>query len=203
MKSIIAIIFCAMAFQAQAKDLTKDEKNDFVTFYREWAALEKEFPEDQEVKVMFVDLDQDGITEALATSRGSQYEDGSAWTAFRMADDSWSQISGFDPTKEKPKKTATLFARAGEFFRVNNGATVEFCTLSENYDKLAKGGKGPLNKTRFYLDDKGILHQIPIPDIERYLAYRASGAEWPNNTTIKSLERLPVEVFPTPKVDNK
>jgi len=192
-----------MAFQANAKELTQNEKNSFVIFYREWSSLDKEFPEDQEVKVMFIDLDKDGRDEALATSKGFEYEDGSSWTAFRMTGDSWSQINGFDSDTGKPKKNATLFARAGEFFQVNRGENIEFCILSENYDKLAEDGKGPLNKTRFNLDDKGILIQNPISDIERFIAYRASGAEWPRNTTIMSLVRLPVDVFPDPKLEKK
>lgn len=196
-------ICCAMAFHLQAKDLTQDEKLAFVDFYREWSSLAKEFPDDQEVKVIFIDLDRDGSHEAVATSKGSEYEDGSAWTAFRMSGDSWIQISGFDSSTNKPKKSATLFGRAGEFFQVNRGETVEFCILSENFDKLAPDGKGPLNKTRFHLDDDGIMRQSPIADIERFIAYRSSGAEWPKNTTIMSLVRLPVEVFPSPTIKEK
>ena len=192
-----------MAFHAQAKDMTQDAKNNFVNFYREWSSLAEEFPESQDVKVMFVDLNQDGVFEALAASKGGEYEDGSAWTAFRVNSDAWSKIHEFDATTNKIGKTATFFGRSGEFFRVMYGDKVEFCILSERYDKLANDGKGPLNKTRFYMDDNGILHQNPIQDIERYLAYRVAGAEWPNNTTIRSLERLSVEVFPAPTLEKK
>lgn len=196
-------MYSIMAFQASAKELTQNEKDNFVIFYREWSSLDKEFPKDQEVKVMFIDLDKDGTGEALATSKGFEYEDGSAWTAFRMTGDSWSQINGFDTNTGKLKKSATLFARAGEFFQVKRGENIEFCVLSENYDKLAEDGKGPLTKTKFNLNDKGILIQSPISNLERYIAYRASGAEWPSNTTITSLVRLPVEVFPDPQLEKK
>ena len=192
-----------MAFHVQAKDMTQDEKNNFVNFYREWASLAEEFPKYQEVKVMFIDLNQDGVFEALATSKGFEYEDGSDWTAFRFNSEKWAKIPEYDARTEKIGKTATFFGRSGEFFRVMHGDKVEFCILSERYDKLAKDGKRPLNKTRFHLDDDGIMRQSPISDIERFIAYRSSGAEWPTNTTIMSLIRLPVEVFPSPTLEEK
>ncbi len=196
MKKIL-ILLCYFTSLAESAEIpTQEEKIAFVEYYREWCSLAKEFPKNQEVKVIFVDLDQDGICEALATSKGGKYEDGLAWTVFRKTGNSWGQISGFNATTSKPKKNATLFARPGEFFLTRKKAdSFEFCILSENYDILAPQGKGRLKKTRFYLDEKGVLHQSDIPDLEKYLAYQVSGAKWPDDSLIRSLERLTVEVF--------
>lgn len=203
---IICTAFCLLALHAaHAKDPSQEEKLAFVDYYREWSSLAEEFPDHQEVKVIFVDLDQDGTTEALATSKGFEYEDGSAWTAFRQSDAKWGQIQGYDPTADKPKRNATLFGRAGEFFVTRRGGdNFDFCVLSETYDKFAPQGKGPLKKTRFHLDSRGILRQENIPDLERYIAYQSSGANWPSNSLVQSLERLTFEIFPSGDVaENK
>lgn len=196
MKTINTLISIILITLAHAEDPPKNSKLLFVDFYRDWCSLAEEFPDDQEVKVMIVDLNQDGISEVLATSKGSEYEDGSAWTAFRQETDKWMPIRGFDATANKSKQYATLFGRTGEFFKITkNGDEVEFCILSENYDKLAPQGKGDLRKTRFYLDSKNILYQNNIPNLERYLAYQTSGHKWPDNSLINSLVRIEVEVF--------
>ena len=197
MKTITTLFILTIGVCASFADsLNQVQKTEFVGYYRKWTQMAKEFPDKQEVQVIFVDLDQDGKEEALATYHGNFYETGWSWNAFRQSPDGWKAIEGFDSKTELTNPSSSLFARPGELFQVQIDAdTYEFCILAENYDKLAPDGKGSLQKTRFYLDKAGILHQKNISDLERYLAYRTSGAKWPKNTLIKSLKQLPVEVF--------
>jgi len=197
MKTITTLFILTIGVCASFADsLNQVQKTEFVGYYRKWTQMAKEFPDKQEVQVIFVDLDQDGKEEALATYHGNFYETGWSWNAFRQSPDGWKAIEGFDSKTELTNPSSSLFARPGELFQVQIDAdTYEFCILAENYDKLAPDGKGSLQKTRFYLDKTGILHQNNISDLERYLAYRTSGAKWPKDTLIKGLKQLHVEVF--------
>lgn len=198
--SVITIGVCT----SFADSLNQDQKTEFVKYYRKWTQMAKEFPDKQEVQAIFVDLDQDGKEEALATYQGNFYETGWSWNAFRQSPDGWKAIEGFDPKTGLTNPSSSLFARPGELFQVHIDAdTYEFCILAENYDKLAPDGKGSLQKTRFYLDKTGILQQKNISDLERYLAYRTSGAKWPKHTLIKGLQQLSVEVFHEDEADKK
>lgn len=175
---------------------TNPEKNDFVSQHRIRTKLAQEFPRKQEVKVIFVGLDSDSHEEALATSYGSFYEKGWDWAAFKKKGEQWDPIKGYDSEMEIIRPGSGVYARPGEIFRVTlNDGSSEFLILAENYDKLAPEGKGPLNKSRFYLDKDGVLHEKSIKDLEHYLAYRVSGEKWPEGTLIKGLEALKVEIF--------
>lgn len=192
----LAIGLLFVPLQSAWAELTNVEKNDFVREYRKRVKLAEEFPEKQEVKVIFVDLDFDGKEEALATSYGSFYETGWDWAAFKRAGAQWVPIQGYDSEMKIIRPGSGVYARAGEIFRVTkNDGPVEFLILAEHYDKLAPEGKGPLNKTRFYLDKDGVMQQESIKDLERYLAYRVSGHKWPEGTLIKGLEAMKVEIF--------
>ncbi len=183
-------------FSANAESMSNESKLEFIKYYRESVKLLEEFPDKLEVKAVFVDLDADGKDEVLATSYGSFYETGWIWTAFRRDLDKWTPIKGYDKDSKTVGLYSAIYARPGEIFRVSkNNGSPEFLILSENYDKLAPEGKGPLNKSRFYLDKDGILQEESIKDLERYLAYRVSGHLWPEGTLIKALEALKVEIF--------
>jgi hypothetical protein len=188
----LPIVFALSATFANADPITEKEKADFIDYYRERVRLLVEFPENPQVKAIFVDLDGDGREEALATSRGSSYEDGNDWAAFRRIGDRWESIKGFDHDAKVIRPGSGVFARSGEIFRVvgHNGNT-DFLVLHENFDKLAPDGLGPLFKTRFSIDKKGVLQQEPIENLERYIAY--AGAN--RSGLISKLEALKVEYF--------
>lgn len=178
-----------------AEPITEQDKREFVIFYREAVKLKEEFPDKLEVRVIFADLDGDGKEEALATSFGSFYEKGWDWTAFRKTESNWNWIRGYDEHSKAVQRSASVYARPGEIFRVTKtDGSFEFLILAENYDKLAPEGKGSLNKTRFYIDKDGVFQQEPVKDLERYLAYRVSGEQWPEGTLIKRLDALKVEI---------
>ena len=189
---ILSITFMLGLSLGKAEPLNDKEKIAFVKHYREIVKLEKEFPNDPEVKVIFIDLDGDGIEEAFATSKGSFYEVGWDWAAFRQKGQEWEPIKGFDNKAKVVRAGSGVFARPGEIFRViKNDKTVDFIILAENFDRLAPDGLGPLRKTRFSLDKEGILRQEEVIDLERYLAY--SGIH--HSGLISKVESLRVESF--------
>jgi hypothetical protein len=190
------IVSLLCLFSAKAEPMSDKEKIEFIKYYRESVKLSEEFPDKLEVKAIFVDLDGDGNDEVFATSYGSFYETGWMWAAFRRDQVKWVPIKGYDKDSKLVTSGSGVYARPGEMFRVtkNNGSS-EFVVLAEHYDKLAPEGKGPLNKSRFYLDKDGVFQEESIKDLERYLAYRASGEQWPEGTLIKKLEALKVEIF--------
>lgn len=178
---------------AHGAELGIKDKEAFADFYREWSKLEAEFPDNQEVRVMFIDLDHDGRSEAFATSIGSRYEDGWAWHAFQRSGDSWKPIRA--KTEDGETASSAIFARAGEVFSVVlNDGSHDFLILSENHDKLAPNGLGELRKSRFGATDKGLLQQEDVPNLERYIAYQGSF----RSGLLRSMEVVKVEVFPAP-----
>jgi len=177
---------------AQAAPLTQREKLDFIEYYKKRVKLLENFPNNPQVKVIFVDMDGDGKEETLATSKGSSYEDGYDWAAFRLVGDSWESIEGFDNEAKIVRPGSGVFARSGEIFRVvKNDKSVEFLVLWENFDKLAPDGMGELHKTRFSLDKEGVFRQDDVANLERYIAY--AGAN--RSGLISKLEVLKVESF--------
>lgn len=200
MKKITAILMTSISI-AHGAELGVDDKETFVEFYREWSKLEAEFPDNQEVRVMFIDLDQDGSSEAFATSIGSRYEDGWAWHAFQRSGDLWKPIRG--KTEEGETASSAIFARAGEVFSVVlNDGSHDFLILSENHDKLAPDGLGELRKSRFGATDNGLLEQKDVPNLERYIAYQGSF----RSGLLRSMEVVKVEVYaapPTAKIEEQ
>jgi len=192
-KSLVLLTAIACVSPVMAEPLTPSQKTKFVEYYRSWSMLEKEFPDRQEVKAIFVDLNDDGEQEALATSYGSFYEDGLAWHVFIRVAGRWTPIKGFDG-KDKPlQPSSAVFARPGEIFRVvHSDGAIKLLALNLHFDKLASDGLRPINKTSFWLDQKGTLHHENVKDLERYLAYQ--GAH--RSGLIQSMEALPIEVFP-------
>lgn len=177
---------------AQAAPLTQSEKLDFIEYYKKRVKLLENFPNNPEVKAIFVDLDSDGREEVLATNHGSSYEDGNSWATFKMIGEHWETIKGFDNNAKIVRPGSGVFARSGEIFRVvKNDKSVEFLVLSENFDKLAPDGLGVLRKTRFSLDKEGVLRQDDVANLERYLAYYGTH----HSGLISKLESLRVETF--------
>lgn len=176
----------------KAEAITEKEKSDFVTYYRKAIKLAEEFPNDLEVKVVFVDLDGDGKDEAFATSQGNKYEDGRIWSAFRRIGEEWTRIKGFNNTTKVIRQSGAIYARSGEIFRVvKNDKSIDFLILTEIFNKQAPGGVGALHKIRFALDKEGVLRQEEITDLDRYLAY--SGIH--HSGLISKMESLTVETF--------
>lgn len=189
----IASTLCLLSVRAEP--INDKDKVEFIKYYREAVRLSEEFPNQPEVKAIFVDLDGDGKDEVLATSHGSFYETGWLWAAFRKNFDKWVPVKGYDEGSKSVRSGSGVNARPGEIFRVTkNDGTIEFIILAENFDKLAPESLGPLQKSRFFLDKEGVLHEVKIPDLERYLAYgsnRISGTYG----LINKMETLKVELF--------
>jgi hypothetical protein len=194
-------LFFSLVLSLNAAELTPLEKTTFVDYYRDFTRLLEESPSNTEVRAMFFDLDQDGFEEAFATARPSFYETGWAWTAFTLRNGKWKPIKGYEIKTQQPLLSTGIYGRDGEFFRrVLSDDTVDFVILSQNYDKSAPDGLGPLNKERFWIDGEGILRHEKIENLERYLAYLGSR----RNGLIQKLETLKVEIFPGNKAqENK
>jgi len=189
--NITTALVVALA-SAQADPLTQDQKLMFIDYYKKRVKLLDEFPDSPQVKAIFVDMDGDGKEETLATSKGSSYEDGNDWAAFRLVGDKWESIKGFDNEAKIVRLGSGVFARSGEIFRVvKNDKSIEFLVLWENFDKLAPDGLGVLRKTRFSLDKEGVLRQDDVANLERYLAYFGTH----HSGLISKLESLKVETF--------
>lgn len=176
----------------KAASITQTEKSEFIKFYRNAVKLDKEFPNNPEVKAIFVDLDGDGKDEALASSRGSSYEDGRDWAIFVRTAETWKPVQGFDNEAKIIRPGSGVFARSGEIFRViKNDGTLDFLILSENFDNRAPDGLGTLRKSRFFVDKDGVLRQESVENLERYIAYLGVN----KSGLIGKLEALKVESF--------
>ena len=194
MKTFVALSYLTFGISLSFGDpLTPQQKQSFVEFYRDWTLMRKEFPDRQNVKAIFVDLDHDGKQEALATYYGNFYEVGWSWNAFRHTSEGWKAIRGKNLDTGAIDPSSSIFARPGEIFRLeDNENNTQYVVLNLNYDKLAPDGLGPINKSIFYLNGEGVLQQEKVGNLERLLAYR--GARTAGIVT--SLEALRVEEFP-------
>ena len=193
MKKVILIISCLFSHALQAQELTIKEKIDFADFYRKQVDLLKIYPNKPEVKVVFVDLDNDRQQEALATSYEGFYETGWLWSAYRKKGEQWEPIKQYDPETKSLRSGSSIYARPSEIFNiVDEEDKLHFVVLNRNYDKLAPNGIGSINKSVFYLDEKGIFQQKKVDDLEQLLAYRGARSAG----MIKSLGSLKVELFP-------
>jgi len=194
MKAIV-ITSCILSLgviASQADPLTENQKLDFVDYYKKRVKLLETFPDHPQVQVVFVDMDADGEEEALATNHGSSYEDGNSWAAFRKTGDTWETIRGFDNKAKVIRPGSGVFARPGEIFQIiRHDGTIEFLVLHENFDKLAPDGLGDLYKIRFSVDDKGVLQQEQVKNLERYIAYAGVN----RSGLVSKLEALKVEYF--------
>lgn len=192
---MIAILLLGIIMNS-ANALTLEDKQAFVAYYRNLVQLSVEFPEKQQVKVIFVNLDGSGEMEALATSYGSFYEDGWSWAAFKKNGAAWAPIKGFDNHEKVIRTGSGVFARSGEIVQVRTeNDKIEFVVLGHNYDNQSSSGIGPLNKTRFWIDADGVLQQEKIQNLEQYLAYRGVHRD----KLIQEMQVLKVEVFDVPK----
>jgi len=194
MKTLLAaLLFSTIAFASQANELTVEQKKKFANFYRDQVDLLEIHPDRPEVKAIFVDLDGDGLEEAIATSYEAFYETGWLWSVYKKEGDKWKPIQGYDPEAKAIRPGSGIYARPGEIFKVvHNDGTRQFLTLNLHFDKFARDGIGPINKTSFWIDDKGIFQEQKVEDLERYLAYQ--GAH--RIGLVQRLDALPVEVFP-------
>ena len=175
-------------------EIKDDKKKEFVNFYKDWSKIEEENPNDTSIKVMFLDANGDGKEEAFATSKMFTYEKNqSDWTGFQMVDGKWEPLRGIGNVEKVIVLAGCVFGRPGEFFRVVKfDGSIEFLILGENLDKKYPQGIGKLYKSFFIVDEKGIIRETKIENIENYLAYfgeRKSGL-------IISMNQIPVEFFP-------
>ena len=181
-----------MSFAVQAKGLTIEKKKAFAAFYRKQVDLLRIHPNKPEVKVIFVDLDGDGLEEAIATSYEGFYETGWLWSLYRQVGEKWILIKGYHSETKAIQAGSGIYARPGEIFRLRDDENnIQFVVLNRNYDKLAPDGLGVLNKIVFRIDDKGVFQQHKVENLERLLAYR--GAR--KTGIVKTLEVLTVEEF--------
>ena len=180
-----------------ADTLTQKEKNAFVEFYKKKRNLQEESPQKTWVKVMFVDINGDGLMDALASNALTTYEQGQAdWSIYRNTGKNWKPFKSYHKNvyEESAKLiiSAFVFGRTGEFFRViKNDGTLQFLILQKNFDKKAPQGLGDPVKSWFEVDKNGVIREHKITNIERYLAYDEKNLSSP----ISSLNRLEVEVF--------
>lgn len=193
MKKTILIMSCLVTYALQAQELTLQEKIEFADFYRKRVDLLKIYPNKPEVKVIFVDFDNDRQQEALATSYESFGETGWLWSAYRKKGAKWEEIDQYETETKTVQEGACIYARPGEIFSlVDEDNRIQFVVLNRNYDKLAPNGIGPINKSVFHLDEKGIFQQNKVDNLEQLLAYRGTRSAG----IVKSLESLKVELFP-------
>ncbi len=180
--------------------LDDSEKAEFAIEYRNRVKLAEEFPDKQEVKVIFVDLDFDGTEEALATSYGSFYEKGWDWALFRRVNGKWESIKSVNKEDQSIRAGSGVFARPGEVFKlIDDTGKIQHVVINRNYDKLAPHGIGSPNISYFYLDNKGFFVESKVASLEDLLIHRGSDKAG----LIKSIEALKVDVFPATKTKEK
>jgi hypothetical protein len=198
MKTHITIaVVLALATQISSA-MTTEDKESFAEYYRAKVNLAKEFPDKQQVLVIFTDLNSDGVVDALATSYGSYYETGWDWSAFSRKGQSWEPIKGVDATTKAVHAWSNIFARPGEISRITTSeGKVEFLVLGQVFDNLTAGGLGELNKTRFWVDEHGVIQQEKVQNLEQHLAYRGVHRD----KLIQEMQVLKVETFDIPKKD--
>lgn len=191
---ILAITLAGISLNAFA--LTQQEKEEFADFYRQTTQLSLDSPNDLVVKVMFFDINGDGIEEAFATAKPSYYETGYLWTGYKKQNGKWIPIKGFEPITQQDLLSAGIYGRVGEFLRcVLPDGRVDHVILSQNYDNQITSGLGELNKSRFWIDSEGVLQQEKIENLERYIAYQGTHRD----KLIQEMQVLKVETFDIPK----
>jgi hypothetical protein len=183
------ILFLIMANHAKAL-ISAEEKLEFSRFYRNQIDLLKIYPDRPEVKVIFTDLDGDNKEEAIATSYEGFYETGWLWSSYKKTNGKWMAIKRHDDGKLASNSKA-IYARPGEIFKITKeDGGVEFLILNQNFDNQSPDGKGTLIKTRFWIDEKGLMQEATVADIDKYLAFRTM-----MGGLIQNLEVLKVEMF--------
>lgn len=202
MKRMLLILILATPILG-GEPLTKEEKNTFVEFYKKQSKLDVEPPEKSWVNVMFVDLDGDGIMDALVSNSLTTYEEAQAdWSAYKCNGKSWVQFKSFHKNvyeeKEKLKDGAFVFGRPGEFYQLVNKAKVpKFLILQKNYDKLAPEGIAEPVNSYFFVDNEGVLREQKIDNLKQFLADNIRKSSKPADT----LKKIEVETYSVSKKD--
>jgi len=165
MKLIFIILAAIATFASCAEILNEDNKRSFAEYYRSFIDLRKEFPDNLEVDVIFLDLNLDGTLDALAVSRGGKYEDGWDWCAFsRDKTGAWKPIGGVDETTGQPVEVAQIFARPDEFYRgKTENKPSHVLVLNKVYAKDMEPG---VSASQVTFNHKGllILKEVSVPD---------------------------------------
>lgn len=172
MKLIFATLAAILtATVIQAAEIQESEKKVFAEYYRSYIDLHKEFPDKLDVYVMFLDLDQDGKTDALATSYGDMYQDGWIWSAFTRNDNGeWKE---FTRPKELTDETM-IYARSDPdaFYRLKIENKLSHVIIIKK--QWAKGVLEPgVSASQVTFNDKGvlILKEVPVPDQKELANY--------------------------------
>jgi hypothetical protein len=111
MKLLIMISILCSSLHAQKLDETT--KKAFAETYRKEFDLSKEFPNNLNIHVIFVDLNNDGKSDALVTSKAFNYEDGWDWHVYlRNNAGDWDQVK-----ESQEAKKEGVFALLGDFYR--------------------------------------------------------------------------------------
>ncbi len=190
-KIITITLLACVSHTALTADITESEKSEFVSWYKETIKLAEEFPEQQSVYAIFHDLDADGSSEAIATSKSGYYEDGYIWNVYTQSEGGWSPVPSRNLDSGRESEYGSIFARLGELFEVitNNGAK-EYLVLQRVYDNQVAGGIGPLRIAKFKMVE-GQLIEDTVPNLQHYVAYGGPRKA----DLISAMHALPIEHF--------
>ena len=188
MKLLITIFtFIVCGGMASSEPLTTASKEKFVAFYRTWSKFEIDFPNHPEVKVLFVDIDNDGMNEAIATDRGQFGETGYSWNVFQFNDGAWSaaKIKIIDETTVDP--TSGIFARSEEFYLLSTTSNSSgLIVIHKDFDKLEPNGMAAPQVFSISLDKGDFVATKQLGVLDQLIGY---------SQDFHKLERLGVETF--------
>jgi len=171
MKLLITILAAIVSSVSYAEILNEADKKSFAEYYRSYIDLHKEFPDKLDVYVMFLDLNQDGKIDALATSYGDMYQDGWIWSAFTRNDNGeWKK---FTRPKELTDETM-IYARPDPdaFYRLKIENELSHVIIIKK--QWAKGVLEPgISASQVNFNEKGvlILKEVPVPDQKELANY--------------------------------
>jgi len=123
----------------------------------------KEYPDDPYVRVVFFDIDYDGIPEAFVTYKGGYYNDGRLWEAYRFKNGRWQPMND------------CVFALEREFFVLTEeGQNPKLIVIQTERKSVEFDDDGTVNWKEYIsrlayqiaIDKKGCFKTIPIPEFE-------------------------------------
>lgn len=186
---LITILITSFLFEgiALSEPLTKENKDQFVKFYRTWSKVQEEFPDRPEVKVLFFDVDCDGTDEAIATDHGQFGETGYSWNVFQLKNGTWSAAKLRKTNENTVDPVSGIFSRTEEFYSL---ALIKkplgLVVFHKDYDKLVPGGMAAPQGFSISIDQEGFVNTKKLPALDQLIGY---------SPDFHKLQRLGVETF--------
>jgi hypothetical protein len=173
----LLLLLSILSGSLRAEELDVATKKAFAEHFRTLGNVRKEFPNNLNVEVIFVDLNNDGKLDALASAHALKYQDGWIWLVyFRDKLGKWEEK--LFPETDDPEKQG-IFAYPDEFYLYkgkDKPAHVMIMRLVWESDPLITGKpkESEYSAMRLEFDaklDKMLLKDMPVPTVKELKNY--------------------------------